>query len=173
MRTVTDLKIAVYGAGAMGTVLGALLAKGGLKNVTLITRNERHVQGLQTQGATLVCVADNTEITQRVQACTPMQMTGKYDVVFLMTKQRQNQEILQFLTPYLHENSIVCTTQNGLPEYSVAEVIGKNRTYGGVASYGATFIGEGKVALTSEKRAMRVQIAPLTDDKQTAENTSV
>ena len=173
MRTVTDLKIAVYGAGAMGTVLGALLAKGGLKNVTLITRNERHVQGLQTQGATLVCVADNTEITQRVQACTPMQMTGKYDVVFLMTKQRQNQEILQFLMPYLHENSIVCTTQNGLPEYSVAEVIGKNRTYGGVASYGATFIGEGKVALTSEKRAMRVQIAPLTDDKQTAENTSV
>ena len=38
-------RIAVYGAGAMGTVLGALLAKTGA-DVTLITRNQAHVDGL-------------------------------------------------------------------------------------------------------------------------------
>lgn len=173
MRAVTNLKIAVYGAGAMGTVLGALLTKGGLENVTLITRNEAHVAGLENRGAMLVCQGDNTEINQRVQACTPAQMSEKYDVVFLMTKQRQNKEILQFLLPYLHENSIVCTTQNGLPELSVAEIVGENRTYGGVASYGATFIGDGKVALTSQMQAMRVQIAPFKENENTADNTQI
>ena len=40
------MKIAIYGAGAMGTVLGALLTKGGA-NVDVITRNEAHVCGLK------------------------------------------------------------------------------------------------------------------------------
>ena len=52
-----EAKIAVYGAGALGTILGALLTKGGLKNVDLITRNKAHVEGMKTQGATIVCEA--------------------------------------------------------------------------------------------------------------------
>ena len=45
--TVENAKIAIYGAGAMGTVLGSLLTKGGLKKVHLITRNERRLNGLK------------------------------------------------------------------------------------------------------------------------------
>ena len=56
-----EAKIAVYGAGAMGTILGALLTKGGLKNVELITRNKAHVEGLRTGGATIVCEGDSKE----------------------------------------------------------------------------------------------------------------
>lgn len=52
-----EIKIAVYGAGAMGTVLGALLTKGGLK-VDLITRNQAHVEGMKKKGATIVCEGD-------------------------------------------------------------------------------------------------------------------
>ena len=148
--TVENAKIAIYGAGAMGTVLGSLLTKGGLKNVHLITRNESHVKGLNQTGATLVCEAENTEWTIPVNAITPNEMQGKYDMVFLMTKQRENEDILRFLLPYLHENSVVCTTQNGLPEEKVSSIVGKDRAYGGVASFGATFIGGGKVKLTSK-----------------------
>ena len=158
MRTCEELKIAVYGAGAMGTVLGAFLTKGGLKSVHLITRNKAHVDGLNKRGAKIVCEAENTEEVIPVKAFTPSQILEKYDVVFLMTKQRANKEILEFLLPYLEEGAIVCTTQNGLPEESVANVVGKNRTYGGVASFGATFLGEGKVALTSKFDGMRMQI---------------
>ena len=95
-----DIKIAIYGAGAMGTVLGALLTKGGLQNVCLITRNEAHVEALKTQGATILCKADKTQFTIPVYAMTPQEMQEKgekYDVVFLMTKQRNNAEILQSL----------------------------------------------------------------------------
>ena len=57
MNQVMERKIAVYGAGAMGTVLGAFLTAGGLP-VTLVTRNKAHVTGLNTHGATIVCEAD-------------------------------------------------------------------------------------------------------------------
>lgn len=153
-------KIAVYGAGAMGTVLGALLVKGGLLNVELITRNEEHVKGLNERGARIALVGGD-EWNVPVRAATPVDMGEGYDVVFLMTKQRFNADILEFLQPKLKKDGIVCTTQNGLPEKSVEKTFGKARTFGGVASFGANMYGGGRVALTSEFSGMRMQIGGL------------
>ncbi len=160
----TEAKIAVFGAGAMGTVLGALLTKGGLE-VDLVTRNEKHVQGLNEKGAVIKCVAEGRQILQPVKGVLPKDM-GKYDVLFLMTKQRCNEEILRELLPRLKEGGIVCTTQNGLPERSVAAVVGRARTYGAATSFGATFIGEGEVALTSKFEGMRMEIGGLQADEE-------
>ena len=165
----TDARIAVYGAGAMGTVLGVMLKKGGLDNVDLITRNEAHVQGMREQGATVVCEADGIEINEKVNAILPSDMQGQYDVVFLMTKQRYNADTLTALLPYLKEDSIVCTTQNGLPEPSVAAVVGEGRTYGAATSYGATFIGGGKMALTSKLGAMSIEFGGYQNDNEKAD----
>ncbi len=158
-----QVKIAVYGAGAMGTVLGALLTKSGL-GVDLITRNRAHVQGMREKGAIVECQADGGEWVVPVNALYPEEM-GCYDVIFLMTKQRQNAEILRFLLPHLKEGGFVCTTQNGFPEESVAEIVGKERTYGAATSYGASFIGGGRVALTSKIEAMRMEIGGYENDE--------
>ena len=87
----TNKKLAVYGAGAMGTVLGALLAKTG-QDVTLISRNQAHIDGLKEFGAKIVCSAIGQEWTIPVNAITPDEMQDKYDVIFLMTKQRENRK---------------------------------------------------------------------------------
>ena len=155
---IQKLNVAIFGAGAMGTTLGAFLSKGGLKNVHLIARNPNHVNALKQKGATVVCKADNTCFTTPVKALFPEEMQGKYDVVFLMTKQRDNAKILTSLLPFLHENSVICTTQNGLPEISVAEIVGTERTYGAATSFGANFLGEGKAELTSKLSAMRMEV---------------
>lgn len=157
-QSLQNKRIAVYGAGAMGTVLGSLLAMGGLQNVHLITRNAQHVSALHADGATVVCAADGKEWHVPVHALLPSEMQGKYDVIFLMTKQRNNAEILQTLLPYLAEDGVVCTTQNGLPEDGVASVVGKHRTLGGVATFGASYLQGGRVALTSKIEAMRMEI---------------
>ena len=157
MTTAQQARIAIYGAGAMGTVLGAWLTKGGLK-VDLITRNRAHVQAMQENGATVVYAVDGGEEVIKVNALLPSEMTGQYDVIFLMTKQRYNDEILTGLLPFLKEDGVVCTTQNGLPEQSVAELVGGHRTYGAVTSYGASFIEAGKVAMTSDVLAIRMQV---------------
>ena len=158
--TAKTAKIAVYGAGAMGTVLGAFLTLGGLE-VDLITRNAAHVKGLNEHGAIVVCEGDGIEKCISARAFTPDELfaSGKiYDVIFLMTKQRFNEEVLTSLLPHLAKDGVVCTTQNGLPEASVATVVGNERTYGAATSFGATFIGEGKVALTSQMQAMSMEL---------------
>ncbi len=157
MTDVLSKKIAIYGAGAMGTVLGALLTIGGLP-VHLISRNVPHIRALQREGARVECVADGKILHTPVAALTPEQMTEKYDVIFLMTKQRDNEKTATYLKEFLTEEGIVCTTQNGLPEVSLSAVLGKERTYGGVASWGANFLGEGKVQLTSCLAAMSVVV---------------
>lgn len=162
------MKIAIYGAGAMGTVLGALLTKGGI-NVDLITRNEAHICGLKEKGARIICTADNTEWNVPVNALLPSEMTDTYDVIFLMTKQRHNAEILEFLLPKLSSDGVICTTQNGLPEESVMAAVGAKRTYGLVASYGANFIGGGKVELTSRIEAMSVTVGAYRGDGEKTE----
>lgn len=147
------MNIAIYGAGAMGTVLGAFLTIGG-EAVDLISRNSAHIEALKTKGATVKCVADGVEKTTPVSALLPEEMSKGYDVIFLMTKQSKNAETVEFLQDYLTSGGIICTTQNGLPEESVASVIGTDKTYGAAVSFGANFLGGGAVELTSSLAAM-------------------
>jgi hypothetical protein len=72
--------------------------------VDLITRNQAHVQGLKENGAT-ICYAEGDRERIPVNALTPAEMSERYDVIFLMTKQRNNKEIVTDLFPYLKDIS--------------------------------------------------------------------
>ena len=140
------MNIAIYGAGAMGTILGAYITKAGY-DIDLINRNKDHTKSLKKDGAKVI---GKIEFTQPVKALLPEEMTKEYDIIFLMTKQRFNKEIVESLVPFLSEKGVVCTMQNGMPELSVANVIGKDKTIGCTMSWGATFKGNGVSELTSE-----------------------
>ena len=144
------MRVAIYGAGAMGTILGAYIAASG-KQIDLITRNVAHVEALKMHGAQ---VLGNANFTVRVNALTPDEMSGVYDIIFLMTKQRENAKILPTIRDFLAEDGVVCTLQNGLPEPSVTEAVGAKRCLGCAVSWGASGFGDGKVELTSEKDKM-------------------
>ena len=151
------MKIAIHGAGAMGTTLGALMQKAGI-DVHLFARNPAHISALKSFGATVVCSAENKEICVPVSAFLIDDMTEKYDVIFLMTKQRDNVEIAQFLKDKLTESGVVVTTQNGLPERLLSSVLGKEKVLGGVCTFGANFLENGKTELTSAFLGMRLEI---------------
>lgn len=144
------MKIAIYGAGSLGTVLGAYLAKAGIA-VDLVTRNKEHVSALNANGATII---GTVQMNVPVHALTPDQMEEKYDLIFLLTKQLDNGNVLRGLEPYMNGGCIVCTMQNGLPEPSVAEVVGIDRTMGCSVAWGATLHGNGVSELTSEPDSM-------------------
>ena len=144
------MNCAIYGAGAMGTVLGAYIARAG-RDIDLIHRNREHVAALKEKGAHIVGTVD---FTQKVNALLPEEMTKKYDIILLMTKQRMNGEIVAFLKDYLKEDGALCTCQNGLPEPKIAEIIGQDRTLGCAIAWGATFRGKGVSELTSDPAAL-------------------
>lgn len=140
------MNVAIYGAGAMGTVLGAYITKAGYE-IDLINRNKDHIKALKEKGAKII---GKTEFTIPVNALLPEEMTKKYDIILLMTKQRFNEEIVRKLIPNLSTSGVICTMQNGLPELSVSKIIGADRTIGCTMSWGATFHGKGVCELTSE-----------------------
>ena len=140
------MKYAIYGAGSLGTVLGAYLTKNGA-DVELINRNKAHVDALNEKGAH---IRGTVDFIQPVRAITPDAMAGRYDVIFLMTKQLYNDQVVSFLKPFLTEEGVIVTLQNGIPEPGVAAIVGKNHTMGCVVEWGASLDEPGVCTLTSE-----------------------
>lgn len=139
-------RYAIYGAGSLGTVLGAYITKNG-GQIDLINRNKAHVEALNTKGATIKGTVD---MNVPVKALTPDEMEGQYDVILLMTKQLFNTEVVTKLKDHLTDKGVIVTLQNGLPEPGIAEIVGANRTMGCTVEWGAALGEPGVCTLTSE-----------------------
>ena len=143
-------RFAIYGAGSLGTVLGAYITKNGGK-IDLINRNRAHVDALNEKGAH---IGGTVDMTVPVTAITPDQMEGTYDVILLLTKQLQNDEVVTMLKDYLAADGVIVTLQNGLPEPGIAEIVGENRTMGCTVEWGATLSAPGECILTSDPASL-------------------
>ena len=139
------MRIAIYGAGSLGTILGAFISKAGVP-IELINRNKSHVEALKKEGAQVV---GTMNFRQPVVAYTPDEMSGTYDILFLMTKQQHNAEVVQMLKGFLAPDGVLVTFQNGLPEMQIAEVLGEERVLGCTVAWGATMQSPGVCELTS------------------------
>jgi 2-dehydropantoate 2-reductase len=144
------MKVAIYGAGSLGTILGAYITKAGI-DIDLINRNKKHIAALKEKGAQ---ICGKVDFSVDVNALLPEEMKEKYDIIFLMTKQTENKTVVEGLLPYLNDDGVVCTMQNGLPELLISEIIGEERTFGCVIGWGATMKEGGICELTSEKDAV-------------------
>ena len=143
-------KVAIYGAGSLGTVLGAFMTQNGV-DVELVNRNKAHVEALRKNGAH---ITGTVEMTVPVHAIFPDEMQGKYDVIILLTKQLFNTEVVTFLKPMLSEDGVIVTLQNGIPEPGIAEIVGQNHTMGCTVEWGATLSAPGECTLTSDKESL-------------------
>ena len=140
------MKYAIYGAGSLGIVLSAYLAKNGEK-FDIIDRNPKSVAALNEKGAIVV---GTVQMTESVNAVLDTEVSKKYDIIFLLTKQLGNLNTVKKISEFLCDDGVICTMQNGLPEKDVSEVIGEARTYGCAVGWGATRLEVGKSELTSE-----------------------
>ena len=155
------MRIAIYGAGSLGTILGAYISKGGVP-VELINRNKAHVAALKENGAQVV---GTVQFAQQVVAYTPEEMNGRYDVIFLMTKQQHNKEVVQMLNDYLAADGALVTFQNGLPEMQIADILGAERVLGCTVAWGATLKEAGVCELTSEPDALSFSLGAVCEKR--------
>ena len=151
------MRAAIYGAGSLGTILGAYITKNGAE-IELINRNRAHVEALRTVGAT---VTGTVSFTQKVTAYTPDEMSGLYDIIFLMTKQQQNAEVVTYLKNYLAADGVIVTLQNGIPELQIGEIVGDERVLGCTVAWGATMTAPGVCELTSAPEALSFSLGSL------------
>ena len=151
------MRAAIYGAGSLGTILGAFITKNG-GAIELINRNKAHVAALQAEGARVI---GTVEFTQPVQAYTVEEMSGKYDILFLLTKQQDNAAVATMLKEYLAEDGVLVTLQNGIPELLLGDILGEERVLGCTVAWGATMEGPGVCRLTSAPDSLTFSLGSL------------
>ena len=107
------MKICIVGAGAIGGLMGAKLALAG-EEVTLIARGA-HLDAIRQNGLKLIEEDGSERVAKNVKATSKLSEAGKQDVVILALKAHQVEPIATELPALFGPNTIVVTTQNGIP----------------------------------------------------------
>jgi 2-dehydropantoate 2-reductase len=125
------MRVAVLGAGAVGSYLGSCLATAGA-DVHLIARGA-HLAALRERGLTLVS-PEGERSTVEVQATGDPAEVGPVDMVLFMVKSYDTQEAAHRLPPLFGAATAVLSLQNGIDnEERIAAVVGKEHVLGGAA----------------------------------------
>ncbi|MDR7542708.1 MAG: 2-dehydropantoate 2-reductase [Armatimonadota bacterium] len=135
------MELTIVGAGAVGGVIGAHLARAGHR-VQLIDRNRDHVEAIQRHGLHVGGVVD---FTVHVPACLPDEAAGPIHTIILAVKTLHTREALAPLVPALSPDGCVVSMQNGLEEPKVAALVGWPRTVGAFLTFGAYYEGPGRL----------------------------
>jgi 2-dehydropantoate 2-reductase len=133
------VKIAVIGAGAIGSVIGGLLSKAG-EDVTLIGRKP-HVDAINQNG--LILDGESAKTVIRVKAADNLDF--KPDLALLTAKSQDIESSIRKAQPIL-SSALVVTTQNGVQSDDiVAGVLGKENIISSVVLYNCEFLEPGQV----------------------------
>lgn len=140
------MNIAIYGAGSLGTIMGAYLSKTD-HIVDLIDTFQEHVDLLNKSGAT---ITGTTDFNISVNALKPEEINKTYDLILLLTKQTYNKDVLPLVKNILSKDGILLSLQNGVPEEIVQHYIPREHIIAGSVEFGATFKGPGVSKLTTD-----------------------
>ena len=141
------MSISVLGAGALGSVVGALLARGGT-DVALWDINDLHLEAIRTHGLRLDTPSGSEVI--EIEVSRP-DTAGSADVILLLTKTLYSEAALRGVERQLAEGAQVVSLQNGLGNAErVAQVVAPARVHFGCTMMPGRFIAPGHVATASD-----------------------
>lgn len=147
------MPITVYGAGAIGGVTGAALARGG-HDVLLVDSAAAHVAAMNAGGLTVETPATGgapaSHWSARVRAVEPAALGGGLDLVLLAVKSQHTAEALDVVAPRLAPRGAVVSLQNGLNEELIAARVGAARTVGCLVNWAADWVAPGRIQLGGE-----------------------
>lgn len=134
-----DMKIAVIGAGAIGSIVAAFLTKAEV-DVVLIGREDQ-VSAVNENGL-IVKKADGEE---RIQVKAQTKLDKEYDLVIFCTKTQDLEDAYQHNYEYL-ENCLVLTSQNGVQSDNIMSAhFERERMFSSIVMFGSTYTKPGEV----------------------------
>ncbi len=138
------LRIAIIGAGAMGSLFGAFLAQAA--DVVLIDPWTEHIRAVAENGLTLERVDGKTETVRLTAVSDPGRVDGPVDLAVIFTKSHATARAAGTARTLLKPDGLALTLQNGLGNLPfIADVVGADRAVAGVTAHGATVIGPGHI----------------------------
>lgn len=151
------MRIAVVGAGAMGSAYGGRLAEAG-HEVWLVDVWREHVDALNERGLRVEGVGGERAI--RVKATTDPADVGVVDLVMIAVKSWATESAARSAAPLLGPSTMVLTVQNGLGNVPlIAAAVGAERVVGGIALESGAIRGPGHLAHTSSNQTQIADLA--------------
>jgi 2-dehydropantoate 2-reductase len=139
------MRIAIVGAGAVGSLFGGLLTRSGqevwLYNCSFV----EHIRAIRAEGLRVQSAAGEQKIP--VAAVThARQIPGKMDLVGIFVKAYDTEQAIRDALPLLGEESWVLSLQNGIgPEGILARYLPKKQILRGITAQGATLVEPGVI----------------------------
>lgn len=114
------MKIAIAGAGALGSRFGFVLQQAG-NDVTLIDGWPDHVNQIRTNG--LKVTLDDTTYTSQIPVLFPNEVTDSMamDLIIVFTKSMQLDQMLQNITPIIGKQTSILCLLNGIGHEDIIE----------------------------------------------------
>jgi 2-dehydropantoate 2-reductase len=138
------MKIAIVGAGAMGSLFGALLHAAAGAEVWLLDVWEAHMAAIESNG--LNVEREGITSTVRLRATTQAADIGRADLVIVFVKSTQTATAAKTAAALVNDQGYVLTLQNGLGNADIiARHIAPGRVIAGTTSHGATLLGPGRI----------------------------
>ncbi len=142
----SNRRVVVVGAGALGTVYGAGLARGGA-TVQLLARRP-HAEAIQAAGGVEIRGVDGTWHAELSADWRPERIEPA-DTVIVMTKSHDTAGALAELTQLATAVELAVSFQNGIEkDRLLAQWCGEDRVVGGMSMVGATLDAPGVVSHT-------------------------
>ena len=138
------MKIAVVGAGAMGSVYAALLGAAG-NDVWAVDTWREHVDAIRESGLRVAGASGDRVVA--VRATTDPADVGVAELVVIATKAHDVESAAAATRPLLGPDTVVLPIQNGLGSAErIAEILGPEHVAIGVAGgFGASIVAPGHV----------------------------
>ena len=144
----------MYGAGAVGSGIGGLLAEAG-NEVTLIGR-EAHMTAIDKAGLRIDGIWGEHHVVERLHPAVAPPPGAPPEIVFLVVKSYDTRAAAEDLRERIGPDTLVVSLQNGVGNVAVVEdVLGPERIVAGMVITGFEIPEPGRVTVTVEADAMR------------------
>ena len=137
------MKVAIVGAGAMGSLFGALLSEAG-NDVWLCDVWPEHIQVITDRGLSVEREA-HTRVVNLKATATPAEI-GEAQLVIVFVKSTQTKPASETAREIARSKGSVMTLQNGMGNADIiSQFIEPERILAGTTSHGATLLGPGSI----------------------------
>ncbi|MEJ5377362.1 MAG: 2-dehydropantoate 2-reductase [bacterium] len=138
------MKVAVLGAGAMGSLFGGMLAQRG-HHVWLLDIWKEHVETIGKRGLRITGLSGD-RVIKSVKAASSAQEVGSVDLVIVFVKSTVTEEAVRSASSLFGPETLALTLQNGIGNVEqIARVIGSRNVLAGTTAQGATVLGPGEI----------------------------
>jgi 2-dehydropantoate 2-reductase len=144
------MNIIVMGAGAIGSLFGALLAK---KNTVILIGRKSHIDAIHKKG---LIIDNNTTINMKIAAHESIEyISDSPDLLLLTVKSFDTRNAIHQAKNIIDNHTLVLSLQNGLDNLDmIKNIINANQILMGITNHGAFFSKPGLIRHTGKGKTI-------------------